>query len=99
MKVWVVVARREAQEVIAVDLPEGATLAQALDAAGLFVDHSRPDLAGFGIWGRPRDPSTFLRAGDRVERYRSIRADAKALRRARAQDAGLHPRGKGSGRR
>jgi uncharacterized protein len=56
-------------------LPMGATLADALHAAGLASEA--------GVWGRVRDPSTPLRDGDRVELYRALVVDPKEARRLR----------------
>ena len=84
MRVLVAVALPEGQEVVAVDLEEGATIARALEAARVAVRHPGIALDRVGIWGRRRDPGTPLREGDRVEVYRPLRADAKAMRRARA---------------
>lgn len=91
MRVCVVVALPAAQEMSTLDLPEGATLGEALAAAGVPARHPRLDLSRVGIWGRPCDPSTVLRDGDRVECYRPVSADAKAMRRARALDSGSRP--------
>ena len=67
------------------ELPEGATLAQALRAAA-----ARPE-AGFlqqgdfdaGLWGKRQPLSTELTDGDRVEAYRALRCDPKEARRLR----------------
>jgi hypothetical protein len=84
MRVLVAVAMPEGQDVAEVDLHEGATVADALAAAR--VDERHPGLAldRVGVWGRSREAGCRLREGDRVEVYRPISADAKALRRARA---------------
>jgi putative ubiquitin-RnfH superfamily antitoxin RatB of RatAB toxin-antitoxin module len=87
VRVSVAIALPGRQEVVDLDLPDGADLQAALDAAR--VAERYPDLdAGrceVGIWGRvcPRD--TRLRQGDRVELYRPLAADAKAMRRQRAK--------------
>jgi putative ubiquitin-RnfH superfamily antitoxin RatB of RatAB toxin-antitoxin module len=48
-----------------------------------------PELASgepsIGLWGRAARAETPLRDGDRVELYRPIVADAKAMRRERAR--------------
>ena len=81
----------------ALDLPTGATVADALRAArahwpegaGVWND---PPLVG--IWGRKQTPHTVLSDGDRVEVYRDLRVDPKVARRERfnrqgARGAGL----------
>lgn len=84
MRVLVVVALPGGQDIAAVDLDEGATIRQALEAARVAVRHPGLALDRVGVWGRCRDPGCVLREGDRVEVYRPVRADAKAMRRARA---------------
>jgi len=44
-----------------------------------------------GIFGRRVPPDTRLRAGDRVEIYRPLTADPKAVRRAHAAAGGNAP--------
>ena len=84
MRVLVVVAQPRVQEVTALDLPEGATVAQALAAARVAERFPGLDLRCTGVWGRRCGPDARLRDGDRVEVYRDLQADAKALRRTRA---------------
>jgi len=67
-------------------LPDGATVADALDA---FAAHGAPvmDLARapVGVWGRQVDRDHRLSDGDRVEIYRPLVADPKTARRRRAR--------------
>ena len=85
MRVTVVAALRERQEVAEVELAAGATAAQALAASGLAARFPEIDFARvrLGLWNKPCAGDTPLREGDRVEVYRELLADAKALRRAR----------------
>ena len=89
LRVSVVFALPERQEVVDLELAEGATVADALAAAR--VAERMPGYAegGFavGIWSRRRHPETKLRDGDRVEVYRPLQADPKDTRRARAGTA------------
>lgn len=73
-------------------LPVGATMADALQAAGLGEAH----LAGLavGIWGREAPLQSPLADGDRVECCRPLTVDPKVARRQRfarqgARTAGL----------
>ena len=84
MRVAVAVALAHVQELIEVELPEGATVADALAASGVAQRWPELKAASVGVWGRLARRETPLREGDRVEIYRPIRADAKAMRRARA---------------
>jgi hypothetical protein len=89
LRIRVAVALPGRQEVIDVELAEGATAADALHAAkaaeffGIAAAQLRP-----GIWGKACAMDAALRDGDRVEVYRPLQADPKAMRRARA---GLKP--------
>ena len=67
-------------------LPLGATLADALHASGLVQRHALPtEGLRLGIWSKPREPNTLLREGDRVEVYRGLKVDPKEARRQRYQ--------------
>lgn len=86
LRVSVVLALRSRQVVIELDLPGGATVADALAAArlGERIPGVDPSSLAVGVWSRACDPATPLRDGDRVELYRPLVADARARRRARA---------------
>jgi uncharacterized protein len=87
MRVSVAVALPGRQEVLELQLPEGATVADAIAAARLGERFPALDVStlAFGIWSRPCAGGTPLREGDRVEVYRPLVADAKAERRRRAR--------------
>jgi uncharacterized protein len=87
MRVAVVVALSRRQEVIAVELPEGSTVADAIRAADVRGRFPEIDPAAMrtGIWSRPCEPAAAVRDGDRVELYRPLAADPKEARRARAR--------------
>jgi hypothetical protein len=76
----------EGQFVLPVELPEGATLGDAIAASGLAarVPGLAIDERQVGVFSRPRPLDTPLRAGDRVEVYRPLRVDPRAARRERA---------------
>lgn len=87
MRVTVAVALPARQEVIDLDLAEGSDVAAALQAARVAELFPELGLAEceVGIWGRVCARDQVLREGDRVEVYRSLAADAKAMRRERAK--------------
>ncbi len=70
---------------VSVELPVGATLADALQASGMEQRHAGLDLAvaALGVWGRVQPASHVLRDRDRVEIYRELRVDPKEARRLR----------------
>lgn len=73
----------------ALSLLPGACIADALAACGvtLAVD------AVCGVWGRVRDPTHPLQAGDRVEVYRPLLVDPKVARRERFAKQGARTTG------
>jgi uncharacterized protein len=72
-----------------IELPEGATLVDALRASGLFERHPQLQHSDqrFGIWGAKRKLDEPLRDGDRVEAWRPLQVDPKQARRLRQQQA------------
>ncbi len=92
IRVAVAWASPRAQGVVEVDLPPGATVAdavaavRALERAGV-----APTEAGYAIYGQTARPGTPLVDGDRVEITRPLVADPKAVRRARAAANPLPP--------
>jgi putative ubiquitin-RnfH superfamily antitoxin RatB of RatAB toxin-antitoxin module len=85
LRVRVVVALPDRQEVVEVELADGATVRDALAAARVAQHHPGLSDAPVGIWSRRVGKDERVRDGDRVEIYRELRADAKAERRARAR--------------
>ncbi len=85
LEVLVCMAPRRVER-LRVELPAGATVLQALQAASANLrdgpDLSRTDLK-VGVWGRACRLSQRLQEGDRVEVYRALTADPKDARRRR----------------
>jgi putative ubiquitin-RnfH superfamily antitoxin RatB of RatAB toxin-antitoxin module len=70
------------------ELAEGATVADALEAARVAAgDVAVPWEGAVGIFGALCDRDAVPRDGDRIEIYRPLRADPKASRRARARSS------------
>jgi uncharacterized protein len=76
--------RPGATDLVALTLPPGATVADALRASGLPERHALPpqDLR-IGVWSRVCEPGRVLRDRDRVEIYRPLTVDPKEARRLR----------------
>jgi uncharacterized protein len=93
MRVWVVYALPDRQALRELDLPESATVAEAVARSGLVEEFpeigSRP--LACAIFGRAVADSQVLRAGDRVEILRPLQVDPKESRR-RAAARGRTPR-------
>jgi len=70
---------------VALQLPAGATVNDALRESGLAQRHPGIDLAALkvGVWGKLRPLEHVLRDGDRVELYRPLKVDPKEARRQR----------------
>ena len=87
MIVNVVWATLLVQDLVPVELPPGATVADAVKGSGLVAQHGL-DLTAlrFARFGSRVEPDTRLADGDRVEIVRGLVADPKAarIRRARA---------------
>jgi uncharacterized protein len=79
MKVEVVRALPHAAEVVSVELPAGATVADALAASGIQME------SPVGIFGKRVTLGHKLLPGDRVEIYRPLAIDPKEARRRRAK--------------
>ena len=75
------------QALIAVELPEGAPLLQALDASGILQRYPRIDLTTqkVGVFGKVKALDTVLADHDRVEVYRPLLVDPKVSRQRRVE--------------
>lgn len=85
-------------------LPEGSTVAHAVDASGLLQDCPEiqlHDAQAFvvGVWGRKTTPSHVLQDLDRIEIYRPLTVDPKVARRERFEKQGTSRAGLFSKRR
>lgn len=96
MKIEVVYALPERQELIALDLPEGATVMQAVEASGLTQKYPDIEPGGrnkLGIFAKLVKADALLRDRDRVEIYRPLIADPKEVRRQKAAEGKVMKRG------
>ncbi len=89
MLIEVSYALPQQQWLLALELPQGATVADAVTAAIAEDDFPTLDPSAHktGIFGRLASPTTLLQAGDRVEIYRPLLIDPKQARRRRAKRA------------
>ena len=85
IRVEVVLAMPERQELIAMDITAGSTIGDAIEQSGVLdrFDGFELDPEKVGIFGRKAGIEQVLRDGDRVEIYRSLIADPKEVRRQR----------------
>ncbi|URI08578.1 RnfH family protein [Aquincola tertiaricarbonis] len=74
----------EHTERVALQLPPGSTVGDALARSGLAERHGlAADAWKVGVWGRLAPPAQPLRDLDRVELYRPLQVDPKEARRLR----------------
>lgn len=92
LNVEVAFATPERQELVALELERGTTVADAIRESGLQAMFRQVDFSELqaGIWGRVVERATALSDGDRVELYRPLTRDPRDARRelARVQRLG-----------
>lgn len=87
MRIEVVYALAEEQDLVVLELAPGALARDAVEASGLLGRHAGLDAGNLrlGIFGRPIGPEQALEDGDRVEILRPLAADPREARRRRAR--------------
>ncbi len=77
MRIGLVYSDGGQQAWVRLELPEGATVQEAIERSGILAAHPAIDLSvqKVGVFGKVVPLDTPLRAGDRVEIYRSIVCD------------------------
>lgn len=70
---------------IALSLPQGSTVSEAISASGLHQKHPETIEYAVGIYAKRVTLDTLLRDGDRVEVYRPLSLDPKEKRRQLAK--------------
>ena len=86
MRIEVVYALVEQQCLLTLDMPEQATVEQAIVASGILNRYLEIDLQKnpLGIFSKKVKLYDQLQEGDRIEIYRSLTIDPKTARRIRA---------------
>jgi len=86
MIVEVAYALPDKQSIISLEVEEGTTLKEAIEASGILETYSQIDLTRdkVGIFSKFAKLDTVLREKDRVEIYRPLIADPKKVRKERA---------------
>ena len=86
MHLEVVYAQPDQQRLIELELPEPVTVQQAIESSGILAEFPEIDLTvnQVGVFAQVARLDESLRDGDRVEIYRPLIADPKAMRRERA---------------
>jgi len=91
-------AAPDRQLIIPIEIPEGATLEQAIAQSRLQEQFPEIQLqtAKVGVFGKLSKRSAIVRAGDRIEIYRPLLADPKEVRKKRAAEGKRMRRGGGT---
>ena len=97
LRIELIYALPEKQQLVSLQLPAGSTVREAIDASGLLQKHPEIDLARnkIGIFGKLTKPDAALRDQDRVEIYRPLIADPKEVRKQRAAEGKVMKKGAG----
>ncbi len=88
MRVEIVYASAAGVSRLAIEVPEGTTLRQAVALSGLLARHPEIDagmLAGAAVHGERRDQDARVDEGERIELCRSLQVDPKEARRRRGR--------------
>ena len=85
MNVGICYAQADRQIWLKIDVPDGSSIAEAIDLSGLLNQYPEIDLESqkVGIFGKISKLETLLKEGDRVEIYRKIIADPQQVQRRR----------------
>ena len=86
MKIGVAYATLAKQLWLNIEVPDGTTVHQAIEKSGILKEFTNIDLETqkVGIFGKVVELDDLIKDGDRVEIYRPITADPKAVKRKRA---------------
>lgn len=97
MKVEVAYARPDEQVILSLEVGDGATLETAIQQSGILERFPEIDLKTnkVGVFGKLSKLDAALREGDRVEIYRPLIADPKAIRKQRAAEGKRMKKGGG----
>jgi putative ubiquitin-RnfH superfamily antitoxin RatB of RatAB toxin-antitoxin module len=98
INVEVTYAHPHRYELVKLVLPEGATVEEAVRASGLLGKYPDIDLDGankVGVYAKLSKLDAPLRDRDRVEIYRPLIADPKAVRKKRAEEGKAMKKGGG----
>ncbi len=98
INVEVCYALPQRQELVKLVLPEGATVGDAVAASGLLEAYPEIEVDGrnmVGIFAKLARTDAVLRDKDRVEIYRPLIADPKAVRKKRAEEGKTMKKGGG----
>ena len=87
MRIEVVYALSDQQELIELSVDAGTSVETAIRLSGITERFAGLDVSActVGVWGRVVAPATILKDGDRVEIYRPLELDPREARRRLAR--------------
>lgn len=85
IQIEVAYALPEEQFLFTEEVKKESTVGQALAASKLLAEFPNLNIDKVGIFGKLVSPETVLRAGDRIEVYRPLKADPRDRRRAKVE--------------
>jgi putative ubiquitin-RnfH superfamily antitoxin RatB of RatAB toxin-antitoxin module len=68
-------------------VPQGQTLAWAVNASGLYALHPHLREAPLGVWGKVLSPSALVQEADRIEVYTPVAPETLAAHRTRLRES------------
>jgi len=88
IRIELVVALPERQELASCCLPAGTLAAEAIEQSGVRQRFAEVDFSscGIAVWGRPVEPDYRLADGDRLEILRPLAIDPRDARRELAKE-------------
>ena len=97
ISIEVVYALPSEQTLFKVQVPQDATVTEAIRLSGILEKYPGIDLDKnkFGIYGKLTKIDAVLRDKDRIEIYRPLLADPKDVRRKRAEEGKVMKKGGG----
>ncbi len=82
-------ATPEQQEIMQLEVPDGSSIETSIEISGIKDQYPEIDLSVMkvGIFSQVKPLTHVVNAGDRIEIYRPLLADPKAVRRKKAEAA------------
>ena len=98
INIEVVYALPHEQVLLRLQMPQQATVAEAITLSGVMEKYPDIDLDRnrFGVYGKLARADAVLRDKDRIEIYRPLFADPKEVRRKRAEEGRAMKKGGGA---
>ncbi len=89
LKIELIYATLEHQNLLQLNVPEGSDISYCIETSGIKNQFPEIDLSTMkvGIFSQVKPLNHLVQSGDRIEIYRPLIADPKAVRRKKAEAA------------